>query len=207
MKKLFKGGRCNCKKFNGESVRAAFERKDPKIFGKRKVKDPTPQGPPPQRRAVTSIEGLTSLGSLTITGELPKHIIPEIGGREIRTRLTVPTRINFSGRDGTVLDKDDNVNNRTLNAIVKTLQDYPQLKMFMYVNFLTDITARGSFDEERHKLLVSKRAAAMIKFFKSKGIDPTRIKWGFDSKKFETKRRPDNTIRDDQKFILINKED
>nr|WP_286943717.1 DUF6443 domain-containing protein [Allomuricauda sp.] len=215
--RLVNGKNCSCKAI--ESVADAFERPDFPNSGRRKGRKPKkPSGndpTPPQRRAGASSEGIAAIGNLNIgTPDLniptPKSPTPSINiGGEDRPivagdPLSVPTRINFSGNDGTVLDRNDNVNNRTLNAIVKTLQDYPQLKMFIYVNFLTDIRAKGSFDEDRHRRLVSKRAAAIIKFFENQGIDPERIDWDFDPKRFETKRRPDNTIRDDQKFELRN---
>ncbi len=121
--------------------------------------------------------------------------------------LTVPTRVNFSGRDGTILEEDNNVNNGTLNAIVKTLQDYPQLQLFIYVNHVTDIRAKTYFDEDRHTRIVSERAKAIIRFLINQGIAPERIEWGIDPKKFESKKRTDGSIRDDQKFILINQLD
>ncbi|UII75331.1 hypothetical protein LV716_13850 [Flagellimonas sp. HMM57] len=213
VKRVTQGKQCSCDAI--ESVADAFERPDflPRQ-GKGKRKRSKSSGSTVKRERKARAGNTSGIAAIDLPhgfatpnlGNIlfPRPSIPMFQGREIATRLTVPTRINFSGNDGTVLDRNDNVNNRTLNAIVKTLQDYPQLKMFMYVNFLTDIKAKGSFDKDRHRGLVSKRAAAIIKFFENQGIDPERINWDFDPKRFETRRRPDNTIRDDQKFELRN---
>ena len=219
VKRVTQGKQCSCEAI--ESVADAFERPDflpRQRKGRRKRSKSSGTTVKRERKARTgNTSGIASIDvpsgfSTPNLSNIPTPQPPtpsiNIGGENrpivAGDRLPVPTRINFSGNDGTVLDRNDNVNNRTLNAIVKTLQDYPQLKLFMYVNFLTDIRAKGSFDENRHRGLVSKRAAAIIKFFENQGIDPERINWDFDPKRFETKRRPDNTIRDDQKFELRN---
>lgn len=125
------------------------------------------------------------------------------------TRLTVPAGIVFSGKNGNTLNPKLNINNRTLNAIVKTLKDYSELKLFIYVNRLREanvsVTNEDAAEEER-RAGISQRARSIIDFLKGKGIDANRIDWGFDPTR-EVPRSGSRARANRQRFILINEKD
>ncbi|GAA4304542.1 hypothetical protein GCM10023163_28790 [Aestuariibaculum suncheonense] len=111
--------------------------------------------------------------------------IPEFGGEEIRTRLPIPTHVNFiDGGLGMNVDEDNVHTNKTLNAIIKTLQDWPHLKLFMYIKHQTHTKDKAHFNLERQQKMIRGRAASIIKFLEGKGIDPNRIKWDYHPEKF-----------------------
>lgn len=115
----------------------------------------------------------------------PRRRKPKFGDIEIDSRLAVPTFLNFiDGGLGTNLDEDNAQTNKTLNAIVKTLTDYPQLKLLMYIKRQTHPKDKSNFNLERHQRITSERAAAIIKFLEGQGIDPSRVKWDYHPERF-----------------------
>ncbi|WP_103068807.1 DUF6443 domain-containing protein [Aquimarina sediminis] len=128
--------------------------------------------------------------------------IPQFEGREFRTRINVPTHIQFTG-DGTDLAIDA-MTKRTLNAIIKTLVDYPQVKLEVYVNYTGVNSLRNDPNfEQRARSQSSKRGRKIVEFLVRRGVSPDRVRARQGEVIFE-KRKQGNTRRNTQNFRIIN---
>ncbi|WP_103864248.1 DUF6443 domain-containing protein [Aquimarina sp. I32.4] len=128
--------------------------------------------------------------------------IPQFEGREFRTRINVPTHIQFTG-DGTNLAIDA-MTKRTLNAIIKTLVDYPQVKLEVYVNYTGVNSLRNDPNfEQRARSQSSKRGRKIVEFLVRRGVSPGRVRARQGEVIFE-KRKQGNTRRNTQNFRIIN---
>ncbi|WP_298320502.1 DUF6443 domain-containing protein [uncultured Aquimarina sp.] len=218
VKKLFSGNTCSCGN-SGESLAQAWRRPD-NILPERKKRRKRSSSPKNQTEVVNNNRtpsypiNLQSIGALLSTPNLsisdfnisiPKPRLPEVPtfeGREIRTRINVPTHIQFAG-DGTDLAIDA-MTRRTLNAIIKTLVDYPQIKLEVYVNYTGVNSLRNDPNfEQRARSQSSKRGRKILQFLTRRGIEPNRIRARQGEIIFE-KRKQSSTRRNSQNFRIIN---
>ena len=125
---------------------------------------------------------------------------------EDNTRLTVPAGIEFGGKNGNKFDTNLNINNKTLNAIVKTLKDYPHVKLFMLINRFKErhssVTNNEAAEKDRLRG-ISIRARSIIQFLESKGINPNRINWDVQLIR-EVPRKNALEMARQQFFTIIN---
>ncbi len=156
----------------------------------------------PASIAVQSLE-LPQLSLPDIQTPNPRQpAIPQFEGREFRTRINVPTHIQFTG-DGTDLAIDA-MTKRTLNAIIKTLTDYPQVKLEVYVNYTGVNSLRNDPNfEQRARSQSSKRGRKIVEFLLRRGVSPGRVRARQGEVIFE-KRKQGNTRRNTQNFRIIN---
>ncbi len=138
----------------------------------------------------------------------PRPSVPSFNFNRTRTpipagsNISVPTHIQFTG-DGTDLAIDA-MTKRTLNAIIKTLVDYPQIKLEVYINYTGANSLRNDPNfEQRARSQSSKRGRKIVQFLTRRGINPSRVRARQGEIIFE-KRKQSNTRRNSQNFKIIN---
>lgn len=110
----------------------------------------------------------------------PREIIPIFNGRKIESVVSINKTIDFEG-SSTKLKM--NLSDRTINALVKTLVDYPQLVVTISVNVSVDPDASANWstgvwvDGKGGTLnsLQSGRAKAIMNFLIKRGVKPNYI--------------------------------
>ncbi|OED41228.1 hypothetical protein AB832_03385 [Flavobacteriaceae bacterium (ex Bugula neritina AB1)] len=133
--------------------------------------------------------------NITLPGGVPRVIAAG-------SNISVPTHIQFTG-DGTDLAIDA-MTKRTLNAIIKTLTDYPQIKLEVYVNYtgVNSLRSDPNF-EQRVSSQTNKRGRKIVEFLIRRGVNPNRVRARQGETIFE-KRKQNNTRRNTQNFKIIN---
>lgn len=204
-KKLLIGNRCNCRKFQGESIGDAWaqpdfpNRKGNKRSKKNKIKtnvvtvETNAKRPEIGRLNINLMPmGIvkqdlvfsTSLLETTLMPIIPKPIKVEpnivINNKKVILGQEYDMTIHF--QLSRFLIETTTSNDKILNDLLKTLKDYPQLKILIKGNFMDD--SRRTGDDIVNSLegtmpikeFQVKRAMAILKFLQANGVDSSRIK-------------------------------
>ena len=226
VKKLFSGNQCACSS-SGDSLAQAWRRPD-NIFPARKKnrrRNNKKQNNSSSSNNTTAVAD-NSISFDPVSISIPSTVLPQSSLPDIQTpnprpttpnitlpggtprvipagrNISVPTYIQFTG-DGTDLAIDA-MTKRTLNAIIKTLADYPQIKLEVYVNYTGVNSLRNDPNfEHRARSQSSKRGRKILQFLQRRGIDPSRVRARQGEIIFE-KREQSNTRRNSQNFKIIN---
>ncbi len=205
LRRIFGKG-CSCKG-KGSLGRRAKRRKKPKI---KKMKRPTPSGLV-RRPKVHDGPKLQEMGLVDLVGgdiTIPK-LIPDIPQPDIpQPDIPVPTgaridfdkKINFERASDEFIDKDHT--EKILSDLVKTLKEYPQIKVLILGNLSNNPRPDGATPEvkpgpnARNVMLI--RARAVERFLIEKGINWRRLSVGVGEIRFQ------GEIGRTTKFILTN---
>ncbi len=194
-KKLFGPGKCNCKK---RQPRKRKNKKRPKKK-KKKRKDPPHNPTPPQRRAGTDTEGITSVGSLDITvsdfvieapvveiSKKKKKKRKEQDEHPVTTRLVAGTEFNLDipFTPTTTSISDEGAAEKVLNDLITTLKEYPLMKVSVDGVFSTFNQPPGTTLDSRTRVnggrgpvewLTGGRANKIIEFLKKRGVNANQL--------------------------------
>nr|WP_255350300.1 RHS repeat-associated core domain-containing protein [Flavobacterium sp. 316] len=204
IKRIFSGNNCNCGG-KEESISGSWRREDfPKLnktisdlfsgSGKRNkssnnqsLVEPTFRG---EEQYAVEIEEIVSNIIVPEISNYKYYIppkdkskktkeprIPVFQGRKVRANTTINLNITFMA--SRYLVEPTNSNLKIINDLVKTLKEYPEVKIIIEGNMLTnnadnDVvkTLEGDISVSNFK---SERAKAIVKMLQNHGISPSRI--------------------------------
>jgi len=167
----------------------------------------------PQKKSLFQGERVTAVSIQAIEFSLPKisgiktyatveESIPEFRNRKIKPRsaISFDEKIYFKTRSNEFVNSD--LTEKTLNDLIMTLKEYPQLKIHIEGNISFDSkseASRASIEEINYaKSFQSSRAKAIKDFLTKRGINAKRISTGSGKIKFEGSKGRTTT------FKLIN---
>ena len=202
-KRLFSGRNCDCSS-TGQSIAQGFREPDnifPRRKGKkRKVRKPAPSNrtegvvdntPTQTRDAVSPIVGIPSGIQLPQPGTpsapianipVPNPPTPTFRGEPVRPDNPVRFNANIKFTSSSSTFRDEAHTEETLSKLIKTLKEYPQLRVLILGNFVND--KAGLTQQSKARLngesgtvggLQVSRADAIQQFLISRGIDWRRI--------------------------------
>lgn len=201
VKKLFSGKNCNCSQFQGESLADAWSQPDfpalSNLFsgnGRRNNgnnSNSTATEKPFKGDMVTAI-GIQPIENATPNFNLPEisipvHVdnkpevkkprVPVFRGNKIPAGTSIELNFRFVASEFKPEGSDSNL--KILNDLVKTLKEYPELKIVIEGNMKTFDADSDIFKSNEGEMSVSKfkseRAKAFMKLLQNKGISPSRL--------------------------------
>ena len=211
-KKLFSGNKCNCSS-SGESIAQGFRRPDnifPRRSRNRRNRNPksktrvTTSAPSETREPVSSVPGSPIgininfpqpiIGQLASLAPIPPTLsIPEFNGTPITAPIGFDRNIEFQKSKFELNDTDHT--EKTLNDLIKTLKEYPQLKVLILGNASFDSKNKAKVNGNKGKYvppaqkLQLQRARAVEQFLINRGINWRRINVGTGEIRFSGTRR------------------
>jgi outer membrane protein OmpA-like peptidoglycan-associated protein len=202
IKKVFTGGTCDCRRFQGESLRDAWNMPDfqgnnnrgsSRSNNRNKPSDNSNNNTPtPEREKITSIDipqlappNVPALEinapNINIPFAVQTSIVsrpkPTFRGQVLDSKTTINFNISFMQSRFLVEPTDTNL--KIINDLVKTLKEYPEIKLLLSGNMLTSDSDNNVVNTLEGRMSVSsfknERAKAILKILEKNGIPTSRI--------------------------------
>ncbi len=124
--------------------------------------------------------------------------VPTVAGQS----LTTPVNVRFTGNQGTILNRNHPVSQRTLTALLATLTADPNLSILISSNYFTTGSTAWPAAQQRGNAQNSARANAIRAFLEQNGIDPSRINIGQGTLNQQTRTQQTAGQRSNQNIII-----